>query len=681
MHILSERKSTNPEVRTKILSAGLNDSEPLVKRAAADAMGQFPNAINVTLLLGALKAVPQNDDHLRYTIRMALKNQLQSDAGSIMLSSGRYDEQEAREIASICLAIPNVPAASFLLQHIQKVKQQPAAVASYVRHAVRYLDEKDVPKMTAFIREKYGGDIDQQLSFFKALQDGSAQRGLALGEDAKTWAADLATKLLDSAGQEDQPWHNIPIGGKRSANPWFLQERASADGDKKSVFLCSLPPGGEQLTGILRSRIFSVPRRLSFWLAGHDGVPTNPPHGNNLIRLVSAENGNVLAQAPTPRNDMAQKVEWDFANLEGKQAFLEVVDADAGEAYAWLAVGRFDPPVVPMPPMNPSEASHRINAAADIAKTLRVNSLAPKIARLLANETIDAEAQGSLAIALVALEPNETRIALAPLVGDASIPAALRRRIARILAEGEKAEINPVLVDAMRAVPSRVQVKLAQSLAGSANGAETLLALAEKSQVSPRVLLDKTVQDKISALNSPALSERYRSATKDLEPTSEAVQKLIDQRRASYNSSKAEPVEGSKVFLQNCAICHQIDGNGAVIGPQLDGIGSRGLERIIEDILDPNRNVDINFRTQVLVLKDGDVVSGLLRREEGELLVLADSTGKEINVPKKDVQSRRQSDTSLMPANFGDIIPEPDFQNLMAYLLSKGAQPAPLQRK
>ncbi|MGZ8900985.1 MAG: hypothetical protein ACXW3Z_12895, partial [Limisphaerales bacterium] len=74
----------------------------------------------------------------------------------------------------------------------------------------------------------------------------------------------------------------------------------------------------------------------------------------------------------------------------------------------------------------------------------------------------------------------------------------------------------------------------------------------------------------------------------------------------------------------------------------------------------------------IIVLKEGDVLSGLFRREEGELLVLADSTGKEIAVPRKEIESRRESETSLMPANFADIIPEKDFQDLMAFLLSKG---------
>ena len=40
----------------------------------------------------------------------------------------------------------------------------------------------------------------------------------------------------------------------------------------------------------------------------------------------------------------------------------------------------------------------------------------------------------------------------------------------------------------------------------------------------------------------------------------------------------------------------------------------------MEDILDPNRNVDQTFRQTNLALKSGQIVSGLLLREEGEVL-------------------------------------------------------------
>jgi putative heme-binding domain-containing protein len=97
----------------------------------------------------------------------------------------------------------------------------------------------------------------------------------------------------------------------------------------------------------------------------------------------------------------------------------------------------------------------------------------------------------------------------------------------------------------------------------------------------------------------------------------------------------------------------------------------RGAERIIEDVLDPNRNVDGAFRTTILQLKTGDTVSGLLRREEGELIVLADSTGKEAGYEKGKVKRRVTSALSLMPSNFGETIKPGEFNDLVAFLLSK----------
>ena len=71
------------------------------------------------------------------------------------------------------------------------------------------------------------------------------------------------------------------------------------------------------------------------------------------------------------------------------------------------------------------------------------------------------------------------------------------------------------------------------------------------------------------------------------------------------------------------------------------------------------------------MLKKGQIVSGLLLREEGAILVLADSQGKEVRVPKESVDERSTSQQSPMPANFADQIPEADFYNLLAFLLEQ----------
>ena len=171
------------------------------------------------------------------------------------------------------------------------------------------------------------------------------------------------------------------------------------------------------------------------------------------------------------------------------------------------------------------------------------------------------------------------------------------------------------------------------------------------------------------------VNERIAELTKGVAAPSGEFQKLIDERRASFDPAKASAARGEKIFTLNCGPCHQIDGAGSVVGPQLDGVGGRGLERLLEDVLDPNRNVDPAFHTTIVSLKDGDARSGLFRREEGEALVLADGAGKEISIPKKEVIERRASTTSLMPENFGEIISPADFDDLMAFLLAHGPKP------
>jgi putative heme-binding domain-containing protein len=131
------------------------------------------------------------------------------------------------------------------------------------------------------------------------------------------------------------------------------------------------------------------------------------------------------------------------------------------------------------------------------------------------------------------------------------------------------------------------------------------------------------------------------------------------------------PAAGQQIFAKNCIACHQIDGKGALVGPQLAGLNKRGIDRLVEDILDPNANVDPAFRYSNVFLKDGHVVTGLQKREEGEVLVFVDSTAKEIRVKKSDIARRFESPGSLMVSNFSEIISPDDFNNLLAYLLTK----------
>ena len=64
------------------------------------------------------------------------------------------------------------------------------------------------------------------------------------------------------------------------------------------------------------------------------------------------------------------------------------------------------------------------------------------------------------------------------------------------------------------------------------------------------------------------------------------------------------------------------------------------------------------------------------KRAEGETLYFAQSTGKEIAMQKGDIKNASRRTNSLMPPNFGDVLKMDDFNDLIAFLMTKRVGPA-----
>ncbi|HEX5102456.1 MAG TPA: c-type cytochrome, partial [Pirellulaceae bacterium] len=267
--------------------------------------------------------------------------------------------------------------------------------------------------------------------------------------------------------------------------------------------------------------------------------------------------------------------------------------------------------------------------------------------------------------------PNDLRIAIGATL-TRSVSEGVPEETARLWIENFR-EVMKNLREVMKRAPSRLQSTMAETLAGDADGANALLVLVETGHASPRLLLAPNVSAKFASLKDESLDKRAAAITAKLPPFSETLDKLILERRVTFAKAAPNLEKGQAVFTKHCAGCHQIEGKGSVVGPQLDGIGGRGLERIIEDILDPNRNVDVAFRTTTIRKTDGQIVSGLVRREEGAQLVLADKEGKEFTLAKDDIDEQQKTSLSLMPANVPEIVPAEEFHDLIGWLLSKRA--------
>jgi putative heme-binding domain-containing protein len=278
------------------------------------------------------------------------------------------------------------------------------------------------------------------------------------------------------------------------------------------------------------------------------------------------------------------------------------------------------------------------------------------------------------AAALAALATLDPAAAIGPLgraLGDAGTPIGLRERAAGLLAQQNRPEARARLMEVLPLAPGRLQTAIAVGLAGTRAGAERLLEAIAAGKASARLLQEPPVGARVRAVGGRDLEARLGALLAGLPRADARLQQLIDRRRAGFAAAKADVGLGAKVFETHCAACHQLAGRGARIGPQLDGIGARGADRLTEDILDPNRNIDQAFRVTTLALSSGQVLSGLLLREEGDTLVLADPQGKEVRVAKGDVEERKVAPLSPMPSTLADQIGEAEFYHLLGYLLSQ----------
>ena len=322
-----------------------------------------------------------------------------------------------------------------------------------------------------------------------------------------------------------------------------------------------------------------------------------------------------------------------------------------------------------------SAKAEEVKYGVELVGALKLADQEGKVIEIADNKKASREQREAALAALAALDAGRNATVLGRVLAEADGAVELREAAAKQLAQANKPETQAQLLAALPSAPARLQTVIAAGLAGSKEGAAKLLEAVETGKASARLLQEKAVESPLTANDLPGLKDRLAKLTKGLPPADQKVQELIVARHKGFDKAKPDAEVGAKIFEKNCMICHVVANKGAKVGPQLDGVGVRGLDRLLEDVLDPNRNVDQAFRLTILTLKDGRVVRGLLLREEGEVLVMADDKGKEVRVDKKEVDERSTSQQSPMPATFAEQIPEGDFYNLMAFLLKLQVAP------
>ncbi len=656
-----------------LVRAALENEDAFVRRAAAEALSKHPAIENLIPLLDMLARTDVKDTQLRHATRIAIRDQIRSSEVSEDLLTLKFSPEQRKQFVAFAISAPVGPAALVVVDEALERRVGNEVLISALPAAAKYLDEARIDALVPEIERRFPGNAFQQAALYRVLADGLMTRGMPLSKPLEA----ALVRVIESAVPADTvvEWFNMPlVAGQVTPSPWVPQQRACR-GAGAATMISSLPAGGEHLGGVLHSPAFKLPATLSFWMCGHNGPPNAADLQQNYVRLV-LEDGREVARSYPPRDDIAQQYTWDLSEFAGQRGHVEVVDGITSlDGFAWLAVGRFQPAVVSTPREAVDEVGAGRATMLRMAGPLKLRSVAALLATVAAAPHDNLTARLGATESLAMLEPEQAVGPLAKILGDAAVPTAARERAAQQLGQIDRAEARDALKSQLRLAPESVAVLIATGLASRGDSATGLLAEIRAGRAPATLLREPTVADRLKSSGVKDIEEQIAELTADLQPADDRIKSLIAQRRAGYLTGKHDAEIGRAVFVKSvCASCHKIGDVGKTIGPALDGIGNRGLDRLLEDTLDPSQNVDAAFRSVTIITTNGQVLSGFGLREEGETLVYNDENGQQQRLPLADIDERVNTTLSPMPANMIENIPEQDYYALLAFLLSQQSE-------
>jgi putative heme-binding domain-containing protein len=147
-------------------------------------------------------------------------------------------------------------------------------------------------------------------------------------------------------------------------------------------------------------------------------------------------------------------------------------------------------------------------------------------------------------------------------------------------------------------------------------------------------------------------------------------QTSIEDIMLAMDKIKGNAATGKALFIQQgCIACHSTKKGEPLKGPFMGQIGSiMSRKQIAESILKPNASISQGFATVVITTIDNKTVTGFVSGESADKIMLRDIAGKVHTINTKDIQSRKELPTSMMPTGLANALSYEEFASLITWL-------------
>lgn len=281
-----------------------------------------------------------------------------------------------------------------------------------------------------------------------------------------------------------------------------------------------------------------------------------------------------------------------------------------------------------------------------------------------------AEREHALNVLIQARDAATSKVLLQLVQGDA--PGNLKRKAVQALASLKDLETPQVLSAALTKLPPGDVPDAINTLASTKEGSVALLKAVEAKTV-PATSLSPFLVRQLAAFKDPQVDALIKSAWGDVN----APKADLAERTKKYRDlltpaalAKGDVAKGKTLFMATCGACHQLFGEGQNVGPDITGSNRADLNYLLENVLDPNAVIGKAYQLNLFTMKDGRVMSGVIKEENPAAVKIAMMGGIEFTLPQTDIAKREVSKLSTMPEGLFDALPPAMVIDLVAYLQS-----------
>ncbi|MCB1275475.1 PVC-type heme-binding CxxCH protein [Prosthecobacter sp.] len=213
------------------------------------------------------------------------------------------------------------------------------------------------------------------------------------------------------------------------------------------------------------------------------------------------------------------------------------------------------------------------------------------------------------------------------------------------------------------------------TLASTKEGAKALLKAVEAKTV-PATALSPFLVRQLTAFDDKEVNALIKSAWGDVN----APKADLAERTKKYRDlltpaklAKGDLAKGKMLYTATCGQCHKLFGEGQNVGPDITGSNRADLNYLLENVLDPNAVIGKAYQLNLFTMKDGRVMSGVIKDESPAAVKIAMMGGVEFTLPQADIAKREVSKLSTMPEGLFDALQPAQVIDLVKYLQSGAA--------